>query len=256
MTKFKVGDKVIYKGEQSVIVTTDKKYCKPSDCIVEYSNGWGRDHYVPSDYRYTKYDTYRFAYFENLELVEEQPTYKFKVGDRVKVRLNHLVSSNGHYCFDEMKDRYQDFKNILTVSEIVDDNKWNNRCVVGEIIENSYQQSVCFHDDELELVKEECVPSSWSDTTVGTRAMSSVKVYVSKNLSIKKETIMSKLTTFVKNSLLSADEKALRQVGLKTDCGEYTQEAIDLVLQELCKEKEARLIEVANGLLAEDKKNK
>ncbi len=83
-----------------------------------------------------------------------------------------------------------------------------------------------------------------------------MEIYQSKNLSIKKQSIMSKLTTFVKNSLLSADEKALRQVGLKTDCGEYTQEAIDLLLQEMCAEKEARLIEVANGLLAEDKKNK
>lgn len=71
---------------------------------------------------------------------------------------------------------------------------------------------------------------------------------------VNKKSIMTNIKTFVKNLALSADEKNLRKVGFKTDCGEYTQEAIDVVLQDLCKEKEANLIEIANGIVAEEKK--
>ncbi len=65
--------------------------------------------------------------------------------------------------------------------------------------------------------------------------------------------IMTNIKTFVKNLALSADEKELRKAGLKTDCGEYTQDAIDVVIQELCAEKETKLIEIAKGINAENK---
>ena len=68
------------------------------------------------------------------------------------------------------------------------------------------------------------------------------------------KTTMNKITTFVKNLALSADEKALRQVGFKTEGGDYTQESIDVVLQEICKERESSLISIANGIIAEEVK--
>lgn len=71
---------------------------------------------------------------------------------------------------------------------------------------------------------------------------------------IKNKTIMNKITTFAKNLTLSADEKALRKVGLKTECGDYTQAAIDVVLQDMCAEREARLVEIANGIISEEAK--
>lgn len=69
-----------------------------------------------------------------------------------------------------------------------------------------------------------------------------------------KNSIMTNITTFVKNLALSANEKALRKVGLKTECGDYTQAAIDVVLQDLCTEREARLVEIANGIISEEAK--
>lgn len=67
---------------------------------------------------------------------------------------------------------------------------------------------------------------------------------------------MSKLTNFVKNSLLSADEKLLRKNGLKDSCGDYTEEAQELVIAKLIKDNEAYLIEVATAMEVEEKKNK
>lgn len=67
--------------------------------------------------------------------------------------------------------------------------------------------------------------------------------------------IMSKIVNFVKNSFLSREEKLLRKHGLKTDCGEYTQDAKDVVLSNLCKEKEADLVKIAEGLDEETKDN-
>lgn len=73
----------------------------------------------------------------------------------------------------------------------------------------------------------------------------------------KKETIMSNIKTFVKNLALSANEKLLREIGLKTEQGEYTQEAKDLVTDKLMAENEQYLIEIATKKKAEDsQKNK
>ena len=72
-------------------------------------------------------------------------------------------------------------------------------------------------------------------------------------LTTNKKNIMSTITKFVKDLGLSADEKLLRKYNLKTDCGDYTSESINVLLQDICKEREARLIEIANGLEAENK---
>lgn len=63
---------------------------------------------------------------------------------------------------------------------------------------------------------------------------------------------MNKIKTFVKNALLSGDEKLLRKHGLKTECGDYTEEAQQIIINDMCKEHESRLIEVAKGLESEE----
>jgi len=68
--------------------------------------------------------------------------------------------------------------------------------------------------------------------------------------------IMSNLSTFVKNSLLSADEKLLRKYGLKDSCGDYTDEAEQLVMQKLIADNNAYLVEVATAKQAEEKASK
>lgn len=70
------------------------------------------------------------------------------------------------------------------------------------------------------------------------------------------KTTMTNIKTFVKNMSLSADEKALRQAGLKTETGDYTQEAVGVVLQSLCAEQESKLVAIAQGIIAEEAKTK
>jgi len=55
---------------------------------------------------------------------------------------------------------------------------------------------------------------------------------LSKDIDIKK--IMTSIKTFVKNLTLSADEKLLRKLGLKNDCGEYTSECSQPVSSSYC----------------------
>lgn len=71
-----------------------------------------------------------------------------------------------------------------------------------------------------------------------------------------KTSIMLNIKEFVKNSFLSADEKAMREVGFKDSCGNYTSEARDFVINALCADKEADLISVATAILADKKANK
>lgn len=65
--------------------------------------------------------------------------------------------------------------------------------------------------------------------------------------------IMSSIKEFAKNLILSADEKLLRSQGLKTECGDYTQDAKDIVMEKLAKENEAYLIEIAKAKKEEEK---
>lgn len=73
---------------------------------------------------------------------------------------------------------------------------------------------------------------------------------------INKKKIMTSIKTFVKNLVLSADEKLMRKHGLKTDCGEYTTDAKEVVINKLCLENEADLVSIAKGLEAEEEKSK
>lgn len=70
------------------------------------------------------------------------------------------------------------------------------------------------------------------------------------------KTYMSKITTFVKNSFLSVDEKLLIKYGLKYECGDYTTEAKELIISKLTADNNAYLVEQATALEAEEKNNK
>lgn len=67
---------------------------------------------------------------------------------------------------------------------------------------------------------------------------------------------MSKLTRFVKNMVLSADERLLRKVGLKDECGDFTEEAKQIVLNKLTADNSAELISIAKELEKERKTKK
>lgn len=61
------------------------------------------------------------------------------------------------------------------------------------------------------------------------------------------------ITKFAKELLLSSDEKLMRKYGLKTECGDYTAEAREIILNKLCKDNEAELIDIAKKMNEEDK---
>jgi hypothetical protein len=67
-----------------------------------------------------------------------------------------------------------------------------------------------------------------------------------------KKTTMS-IVKFAKSLALSKSEKLLRKYGLKDDCGNYTEEAVEIVQQRLCADNEAELVKVAE---AKDKEEK
>lgn len=70
---------------------------------------------------------------------------------------------------------------------------------------------------------------------------------------INKETKMSKISKFIKNLTLSADEKALRQVGFKDESGAFTSDAYDVIEEKMANDNIQYLVDIANGIIAEDK---
>ena len=59
---------------------------------------------------------------------------------------------------------------------------------------------------------------------------------------------------FVKTLTLSKEDKLLREYGLQNDCGDFTEEAKELVINKLVEENKAYLVEIATKLKEEDKK--
>lgn len=68
-------------------------------------------------------------------------------------------------------------------------------------------------------------------------------------------TMFESLMTFMKNVGLSADEKFLRENGLKDECGFYTDDYKRAAKFLMCQEKEKQVIEFMKKKLAEEKKD-
>ena len=66
--------------------------------------------------------------------------------------------------------------------------------------------------------------------------------------------IMTTIKEFAKKLILSKEEKLLRKHGLKNDCGDYTQDAKDLVINRLTTDNEKYLLEIAEKKEAEETK--
>lgn len=221
MSKFKVGDKV--------------------RCIagVTHGAGWelGKEGTVKEITLDSK-NIYWFNEFENgafedsLELVKDTPKPKFKAGDRVKTNMGEgiIVKCDERDMDSPYHIKYESGGTFWSGSD------------KAELIEegcNSCEEDICRDNgEELDFISEDDFnePSNSSRNKVGK--------------------IMSKVSEFVKNSLLSKEEKLLRKYGLKDSCGDYTDEAERLVIGKLVKENEAHLIEVALAMEAEEAKNK
>jgi len=239
MSKFKAGDRVKFlrpcignyndslwrigslgtvQDKMNGYDTSCNCYVKIDECL-SYKNGNNSDCCVIAD--------------DNLELVEPKP--KFKVGDRVRIDWKKTNYTN---CYD------------TNYGEVLESNYDG---YVRVRIEGGMGSNLGFKPEWL-LLEGECGSCAVKEFRTSDYKCDFNEPTTS---SIKKSgNIMSKLTSFVKNSLLSADEKLLRKYGLKDDCGDYTNEAEVLVAQKLIKDNEAYLIEVATAMEAEEKKNK
>lgn len=152
--------------------------------------------------------------------VGKEQNSKFKVGDRVRIIGNKTCQT------------YTAGKNVGYVGIITQVNLRELNSILGSGYYLVDGKDVW--ENDLELVTNE--PSNSSENKVGV--------------------IMGNIKTFVKNSLLSKNEKLLRKYGFKNECGDYTQDAKDYAITLLCAEKEADMIKVAQGLADEEEKSK
>lgn len=175
-------------------------------------------------------------------------TVKFQVGDKVRVKEHIVRDSN------KINTLPVGYIGVITRIDTFPNGSYAD---LGDIWHWAYL-------DALELVEEEkkfepCSnPHGMIPENLCYGSLCGIEIYQSDDLTIKKQTknnIMSKITTFAKNLVLSADEKLLRKYGLKDECGEFTDEAESLVIAKLVKENESYLIELAKGM-EEEEKNK
>lgn len=166
-----------------------------------------------------------------VRFIEETPKPKFKIGDIVRVLRNEHCGNKVGYV------------GKITNGTMYSGEKWW-----------MFDTGLYNTESELELVREEeccnsCELNSGDIIKIDNE-------HGSGSIKNTTEKIMSKVSEFVKNSLLSKEEKLLRKYGLKDSCGDFTGEAERLVISKLVKENEEYLVGVAKDLEAEEKANK
>lgn len=62
------------------------------------------------------------------------------------------------------------------------------------------------------------------------------------------------LVKLAKDLTLPADEKLLRKVGLKSECGDYTDTALQIIAQKVCEDNKEYLLKLAEEQEKEEKK--
>lgn len=168
---------------------------------------------------------------------------EFKVGDAVRI-----ISE----CGTENKNA--PIGSIHTIKKI--EYCYTQNIFLGDLNRNGNisscgKYSWVYHPENLELV------SKWGSCLTGCGSEEDTLELITDykcEFKNNKKTIMSKITTFAKNLVLSGDEKLLRKYGLKNECGEFTNEANELVISKLVKENEAYLVELAKKMEEEESK--
>lgn len=263
MSKFKVGDKVRVIKEPSISYVPIGHILEVDE--VEYSDKWSfRTKQDDSDI-----DTYFFWFTKDIDCFELVDEPKFKVGDRVRIVHRWSVDSSEH------KGRLGTILDFISHEDFISgqDNPNGN---LWKVDMDSQEYNIAVWEEEIELVEEPKMLDGSNACTlpVGTYSVAfdeiterqlyenvfgnSLKELKNNDAPCasqnKTRGIMSKISSFVKNLALSEDEKLLRKYGLKDECGEYTCEAKDLVIQKLIGDNNAYLVEVAKGLEAEESK--
>ena len=187
---------------------------------------YGESYYVP---------------YECFVLVDGTTTQpKYKVGDRLIHKCNRGVIQLTEYNseYGEWSSNYvRGYRNCdRWTIDYLNDN-FTKVCEGGGIVE--YKPNHSLPNYKWYIDENTNVPNVPTEKTIFNKI---------------KDTTMN-LVKFAKDLTLSAEEKLLRKYGLKQDDGIYTQSAIDLIQQKLCKDNEQYLIDLLNEQEKENKKN-
>lgn len=262
MYRFKVGDRVNYGGCEQVLEYRGLfKGEHMAEHVEDTGNGMPFSH-IPTKYTGLYWTIHEDETWTKIE-GEDTPKPKFKVRPEQKFSVGDRVEVFGR------RELNFTCKEGIIVSKSGVEDCWNVKAISGKSDTTDDENWV--YEGDMRLVEEGCnscevedrgtsLPKDFGVLRTGLIGELGGYEYYnnepSNSSGNKVGKIMSKLGNFVKNSLLSADEKLLRKNGLKDSCGDYTEEAEELVIAKLIKDNEAYLIEVATAMEVEEKKNK
>lgn len=164
---------------------------------------------------------------------------RFKPGDIIDIRH---INDNGKLCENAQHGSY------IKIKKNSDNKSYYFYYILdekGNKISNCWN---CFNDRNL---PDYAVIPPWASEEPQT-----CPGILDGELSNNKKSFMGNIITFAKNMTLSANEKLLREIGLKDNCGEYTSNARDIIIVKLCADNEAYLLTVATAMKAEQSEKK
>jgi hypothetical protein len=172
--------------------------------------------------------------------------HKFKVGDRVK----------------DSKNRYGTIMEINNFIEVKFDVPRFGSGTYDKFYGGNYW---CSNENELELVEESKELKTLTEL-MRDGLMKTWVLYTGETIN-KYETeyprdgnvggvkkVMQNVKSFVKRLTLSSDDKLLREYGFQNECGDYTDEARELVISKLVADNKAYIVEIAQRMKEEDEK--
>lgn len=273
--KFKVGDRVRVKR-----FTEKERKALSNPCWNSQMDGFMGNTYTISrtnagfqgNYINFREDRGSWSWLPDwLELVSEKSPYKFKLGDRVRGGYDDVRYTGKVIEITEEKvyvDRDDHASSswackIRPDGSVAGANNFDDGVTNLELVEESKPTMAPPQDCPCSGTDAHPTSPVWRSTIADWGASFDSSVYYKPFIDALEsrkpaKSIMSKITTYVKNLTLSADEKLLRKYYLHDECGETTDAGKDAILAKFfaSKENQDYLVEIAKGLDAEAKEDK
>ena len=141
------------------------------------------------------------------------------------IKVVQCMFDNGNVWMSGDKDVFEEYWDICKENTTVNLNYWG---------ENEITYGYKLEDDHTTYTTKEFLDK-----------------YNNKDYRLDNKTMNIK--KIVKTLTLSKEDKLLREYGLQNDCGDFTEEAKELVINKLVEENKDYLIEIATKLKEEDK---
>lgn len=183
-------------------------------------------------------------------------TEKLQVQTPTKEEYKEVVQcmlDNGNWWVNKDKDIFKEYWNNYKENTIVCLNYYgSNEITYGNKLEDDYttyttQEFLDKYNKKEEEIKINIMTTFNTDLNYRdyciTQTQKDYKLD-NKTMNIKK---------FVKTLTLSKEDKLLREYGLQNDCGDFTEEAEELVINKLVEDNKAYLVEIATKLKEGDK---